>query len=91
MAWTTFQSLLTTSKRKRKLNELTAVTVHNRLVKKRGLTSFLEQIRNENGLTTVGQKTNEWSFKLPPMNLAEEGDDISPIVDEDDVSTIIND
>ena len=73
--------LLKNNVHKRKLNEVTAVTVHNRLVKK-----GLKQIRDENGLATMGQKKNEWSYKLPPMNLAEEGDDVSPIVDEDDVS-----
>ena len=83
VAWTSFQLLLKTNVRKRKLNEVTAVTVHNRLVKK----GFIKQIRDKNGLATVGQKKNEWSYKLPPMNLAEEGDDVSPIVDEDDVSS----
>ena len=82
-AWATFKDLvLPTTKRKRKLNELTAVTVHNKLVKKGGNGSILKQIRTENHLPTQGKKKSKWSFKLPPLNMAD-ADNTSPIVDVD--------
>ena len=73
-AWVDFSSALVSSKRKRKLNEISATTVYMHIHRRRAVdnTSFIKRLRTSCNLSTTSKREQKWSFPLPSLSLVTE-------------------
>ena len=86
-AWVDFNSTLVSSKRKRKVNEISPSTVYMHIHRRRAVdnTTFIKRLRTSCNLSTTSKKEQEWSYPLPPLTFTET--DTSPLVDIEENST----
>ena len=71
-AWTTFKDVaLKKTKRKRKLNKMSARQIYNNITGRKS-TSYLQSLRTDCSLPTQKRKKMKWTYKLPIMPLVDE-------------------